>query len=181
MNHPCHLLLLLPFLLTAPCCQLSKTLQNAAEKITLNTPEPIKVDMKITLDVIQHEAPGAKKEGEKSADPDDIGAITRRKFNRQEEIQKLKNSRFVAETHQGLLVLREQPAGAYGSYVQETVDKENFDRKALMIEEARKQKRELHDIEKDHFDANVKNAFAGEWVEMSDPVRPEGFKQVQKQ
>jgi len=181
MNHPCVTLLFLPFLLTSPGCQLSKTLENAAEKITLNTPEPIKVDMKVTLDVIQHEAPGAKKDAEKTADPDDIPAITRRKFNRQEEIQKLKNSRFVAETHQGLLVIREQPPGSYGSYVQETVDKENFDRKALMIEEARKQKRELHEIEKEHFEANAKNAFAGEWIETADPARPEGFKQVQKQ
>jgi hypothetical protein len=181
MNRPC--VLLLPLLLTASGCQLSSTLENAARKITLNTPEPIKVDMKITLDVIQHDAPGAKKEKdvEKAEDSEDLAAITRRKFNRQEEIQKLKNSRFVAETHQGLLVIREQPPGAYGNYVTETVEKENFDRKALMIEDARKQKRELHEIEKERYGANVKNAFAGEWIEIPDPERSGGFKTVQKQ
>jgi hypothetical protein len=180
MNRPC-LLLLLPILLTAPGCQLSKTLQNAAEKITLNTPEPIKVDMKITLDVIQHEAPGAKKEEGKNEEAVDIATITRRKFNRQEEIQKLKNSRFVAETHQGLLVVREQPPGSYGSYAKETVEKENFDRKALMIEDARRQKRELHEVEKERYDANVKNAYPGEWIEVPDAVRQGGFKLVQKE
>jgi len=175
------LLLLLPCLLAVPGCQLSKTLENAAEKITLNTPEPIKVDMKITLDVIQHDAPGSKKEEPEKDDTSDITAVTQRKFNRQEEIQKLKNSRFVAETHQGLLIIREEPPGSYGGYVKDTVEKENADRKTLMIEAARKQKRELHELEKEHFDANVKNAFAGEWIEAPDPARPGGFKYVQKQ
>ena len=174
--------LLIPVLLTASGCELSKTLENAAEKITLNTPEPIKVDMKITLDVIQHDAPGAKKEEtEEKRDTSDLAAVNRRKFNRQEEIQKLKNSRFVAETHQGLLIVREEPAGAYGSYVKDTVEKENADRNTLMIEDARKQKRELHEVQKERYETNVKNAFTGEWVEVPDTARPGGFKYVQKE
>jgi len=179
MKPPC--IFLLPLLLTAPGCQLSKTLENAAEKITLNTPEPIKVDMKITLDVIQHDAPGTKKETAEKEDTSDLAAVNRRKFNRQEEIQKLKNSRFVAETHQGLLIVREEPAGAYGSYVKETVSKENADRNALMIEDARKQKRELHAVQKERYESNVKNAFTGEWIEVPDPAHPGGFKYVQKE
>lgn len=161
-------------------CQLSKTLENAARKITLNTPEPIKVDMKITLDVIQHDAPGAKKLDQKE-ESNDIAEVTRRKFNRQAEIQTIKNSRLVAETHQGLLFLREQPPGPNGGYVKDLVEKENADRKLLMIEDARKQKRELHELEKERFEINVKNAFAGEWIEIADPMRPGGYKLVQKQ
>ena len=107
--------------------------------------------------------------------------VDSRKFNRQEEIQKIKNSRFVAETHQGLLYVREVPPGSYGGYVTDTVEKENADRKALMIEAARKQKRELHEVEKEHYDANVKHAFPGEWIELPDPARPGGFNYVQKQ
>ena len=179
MNRLC-VLILLPLLLTSSGCQLSKTLENAAEKITLNTPEPIKVDMKITLDVIQHDASGNKKAEVPKDDVSDIAAVNRRKFNRQEEIQKLKNSRFVAETHQGLLIIREVPPGAYGSYVKETVEMENADRRAIMIETARKQQRELHEVEKEQFDANVRSAFSGEWIEEPDPARPGGFRLVQK-
>jgi Protein of unknown function (DUF1318) len=159
-------------------CNLSKTLDQAAKNITLNTPQPIKVDMKITLDVYQHE--GADKARAAAKELEDIAEASRRKYNRQAEIQTLKNSRLVAETHQGLLILREQPAGPYGNYVRETVDKENVDRKTIMVENARKQRRELHELEKEHYEENVKNSFAGEWIEVPDSVRPGGWKLAQK-
>lgn len=177
MNSAFRLILCLT-IIPASGCSVSKTLENAAKNITLNTPDPIKVDMKITLDVYQHDGQESKKEANES---DDIAEVSRRKYNRQAEIQELKNSRLVAETHQGLLLLREQPAGTYGGYVKETVDRENSDRKALMIEDARKRKIELHDIEKERFDANVKNSHPGEWIEVPDPDRSGGWKLVQKE
>ena len=177
MNSVARFTLLL-LLLPASGCSLSKTLNQAAERITLNTPEPIKVDMKITLDVYQHEGPEKKKE---EKEPDTTADASRRKFNRQAEIQELKNSRLIAETHQGLLLLREPPAGTYGGYVKDTVDKENADRKTLMIEDARKRQRELHEIEKERYEENLKNAHPGEWVEVEDPARPGGWKPTQKQ
>jgi len=166
-------------MLSAVGCNLSKTLDQAAKNITLNTPEPIKVDMKVTLDVYQHDGPEKAKKPEQ--EPDDLAEINRRKYNRQAEIQELKNSRLVAETHQGLLIVRDPPAGTYGNYVKETVDKENADRKALMIEEAHKQKRELHEIEKERYEANVKNSHPGEWIEIPDPARPGGWVRTQKE
>jgi hypothetical protein len=165
-------------MLSAGGCNLSKTLDQAAKNITLNTPEPIKVDMKITLDVYQHD--GSDKAKKPDEETDDLAEVSRRKYNRQAEIQELKNSRLVAETHQGLLLLREKPAGTYGNYVKETVDKENVDRKALMIEDARKQKRELHEIEKERYEANVKNSHPGEWIEVPDPARAGGWLLAQK-
>ena len=159
-------------------CGVTQSLENAARNIQLNTPEPIKVDMKITLDVYQHEAGGKEKDVKKKST---AGAkLNRRKYNRQKEIQELKNSRLVAETHRGLLFLREQPAGEYGEYVKKTVDAENTDRKALMIEDAARQKRELHEIEKERWENAVKNAFPGEFIEVADEARPDAFKIVQK-
>ncbi len=177
MHTSLRLLCFLP-LLAATACSFSKTLENAARNIQLNTPEPIKVDMKITLDVYQHEAPGSAKVQEKA--PTDLAEVNRRKFNRQQEIQELKNNRYVAETHRGLLFLRDQPAGTYGSYVKKTVEEENADRKTLMLEEAAKQKRELNELEKERHDAAVSNAFAGEYIEMADPAKPGSWKIVQK-
>lgn len=159
-------------------CRVSESLENAARNITLNTPDPIKVDMKITLDVYQHDAD--KKEQEKDKADADAAELNRRIYNRQKEIQDLKNQRLVAETHRGVLFLREQPAGAYGEYVRETVEKENSDRRELMIEEAARTRRELHDIEKERWNAAVKNAFPGEYIEVADPDRPDAYKIVQK-
>ena len=66
--------------------------------------------------------PEAKKPEQKE-ESNDIAEVTRRKFNRQAEIQTIKNSRLVAETHQGLLFLREQPPGPNGGYVKDLVEK----------------------------------------------------------
>ena len=177
MHAALRLFLCLP-LLAAAGCNVSKSLENAARNIQLNTPEPIKVDMKITLDVYQHQAPGSGKV--KEVESTDLAEVNRRKFNRQQEIQELKNQRLVAEMHRGVLFLREQPAGTYGGYVKKTVEEENADRKTLMLEEAAKQKRELHEIEKERHEAAVNNAFAGEYIEVADPARPGAWKIVQK-
>ena len=107
MNVSRHLFPGLAMLLLSGC-GVTQSLENAARNIQLNTPEPIKVDMKITLDVYQHEAGGKEKDVEKTST--DAAELNRRKYNRQKEIQELKNSRLVAETHRGLLFLREQPA-----------------------------------------------------------------------
>jgi hypothetical protein len=171
------LLLLCLFLLPAGGCNLSQTLENAAKNITLSTKDPLKVDMKVDINVYQHDAPGKAKETTEKTD--DIAEVHRRKYNRQAEIQKLKNDQFVAETHQGLLLLREQPA-EQGGYVRFTVEKENADRKELMIEDARKQGRELHEIEKERYEANVRNSHPGEWIEVPDPARPDGYKLERK-
>lgn len=173
-------LLLFLIFLPAAGCSVSKTLENAARSITLNTPEPIKVDMKITLDVYQHDGPEKAKKAAAETDADDPAEVSRRKYNRQAEIQELKNSRLIAETHQGLLLLREQPAGTYGGYVRETVERENADRKSLMLDEAKKRRVELHQLEKERYEANIKNSHAGEWIELPDPDRPGGWKLVQK-
>ena len=74
----------------------------ASPTVNLSTPEPVKVDIEMRLDVYQH----AEKSGEQpdsqssSADP----AASRR--NRMAEVQTLKNSRVIGEGKDGLLVLR---------------------------------------------------------------------------
>lgn len=167
-------------LLPAAGCHVSESLENAAKKITLNTPEPIKVEMKVAIDVYEHDGAVKEKEIGKDNADGDIAEVNRRKFNREKEIQDLKNSRLVAETHRGILFLREQPAGTYGEYVKKTVSDENTDRQILMRDNAAKQRRELNEIMREHYDESVKNAFAGEWIEVPDPAKPDAYKLVQK-
>ena len=171
-------LLLIPILLFPACKALDRSLENAAKNITLNTPEPIKVEMKIDVNVYQHDA----KDGEKPAEKNAAGnaELSRRKFNRQKEIQDLKNSRLVAETHRGTLFLREQPAGTYGEYVRKTVDDENTDRMELMRQEAAEKRRELHEVMQERYEANIKNSFTGEWIEVPDQEKPGSWRLLQK-
>ena len=89
--------------------------------------------------------------------------------DRMAEIQRFKNSRLVGENHYGLLTIREAPAGPYGQRVQETVDAENADRKALMKDLAAEHHVAQSRIEADQAALWRERAFPGEWIEQQQP------------
>ena len=134
----------------------------ASPTVNLSTPEPVKVDIEMRLDVYQH----AEKSGEQpdsqssSADP----AASRR--NRMAEVQTLKNSRVIGEGKDGLLVLRVEPSGDYGDWARATVKAENADRMALMKADASRLNLPLPQIQKNQSDLANKMAFKGEWIEV---------------
>ncbi len=161
-------------LLGSACCLIACKLPD----VNLATSEPLKVDIKVDLNVYQHSTP--EEAAKADEDGEVAGQIEKRKYNRAAEIQELKNQRFVAETHRGVLLLRQQPAGTYGEYVKKVVEDENKDRMALMTAEAKKDRRELNDVMKERFAATVQGSSAGEWVEVPDPAKPESYKLEQK-
>ncbi len=146
--------------------------------VNLATSEPLKVDIKVDLNVYQHSTPEAAAKADAADEAQE--QIEKRKYNRTAELQELKNQRYVAETHRGVLLLRQQPAGSYGEYVKKVVEDENIDRMKLMTAEASKARRELHEVMKEQFAATVQNAYPGEWIEVPDPVKPESWKLEQK-
>jgi preprotein translocase subunit SecD len=131
--------------------------------VTLSTPQPIKVNIAMKLDVYQH----AQATPEKKAvvtDPGTPEAIQDRR-----ELQPLKNSRLIGENRLGLLEVRNPTPGEYGDYVQETVAAENKDRAALMDIMAKTQKISLADVEKQQAANAQHSAFNGEWIESQKP------------
>ena len=161
-------------LLSSFCCLTACKLPD----VNLATSEPLKVDIKVDLNVYQHSTP--EEAANADAAEEAAGQIEKRKYNRTAEIQELKNQRYVAETHRGVLLLRQQPAGTYGEYVKKVVEDENKDRMALMTAEAKKDRRELNDVMKERYAATLQGSHAGEWVEVPDPAKPESFKLEQK-
>jgi hypothetical protein len=132
--------------------------------VHLGTDEPIKVDIKMKMDVYQHEP----KEGVRKleARPSDDPEAARR--TRMGEIQALKNSRLVGENRSGLLEIRNQPTGEYGDYVKKTVDAENSDRRKLMEKLAKERGVAMPEIERSQAALFRQSAFAGEWYEETD-------------
>ena len=129
--------------------------------VKLGTEKPLKVDIKMKLDVYQHDSKeGAKKSDVHAAD-DPEGA----RRSRLGEIQALKNSRLVGENHAGLLDIRNQPTGEYGDYVKKTVESENSDRKKLMEKLAKDRAVPLAEIERSQATLFRQSAFTGEWYE----------------
>jgi hypothetical protein len=131
--------------------------------IPLTTPEPLEVNLNMRLDIYQYrgDEPDDKEAAKNVAD-----AVTRQR-NRMEEIQTLKNNRFIGEDHRGLLAMREVPAGDWGDYVKRTVDNENEDRNLLMRKQAKEQNKALNEIQAIQWKLRIDKAFKGEWIEVA--------------
>jgi len=135
----------------------------AGPTVNLATPQPIKVDIAMRLDVYQHAKEASKKStptSMTSADP----AEARR--NRMADIQAFKNSRIIGEGRDALLAIRVETPGDYGDFIRKTVDAENADRMALIKSEAEKQKTSLPQIQTKQASLAAKLAFKGEWIEV---------------
>lgn len=144
-------------------------------KVNLTSPDPIKVDVNMRLDVYQYkgEEPGKPDAAQISYEE----AVTRQR-NRMAEVQKLKDNRLVGEDHRGLLHLREKPGGEWGTYVERTVSTENEDRTLLMRHAAQEGNRALHEVQDEQWKLRTDKAFKGEWIEVPDE-KEKNYKWIQ--
>lgn len=132
-----------------------------APTVHLATPEPVKVDISMRLDVYQH-----GREPDKADSPAPSSDPTKNRMNRLADIQSFKNSRLIGENATALLSIRVDTPGDYGDYIRKTVDAENADRMALVKAEAAREKKTLPRIQKIQADLARKMAFKGEWIEV---------------
>ncbi|HEY5792056.1 MAG TPA: DUF1318 domain-containing protein [Chthoniobacterales bacterium] len=161
----------------------------SAPSVNLATPEPIKVDIDMRLDVYQHADPNAvavaaaaasKPKPAPAATPSSAQDPAVRQKNRAAEIQNFKNSRWVGEGREGLLVIRQPlPDGDAGDYIAKVVQQENVDRNRLMREQADAQKKPLAEIQAQAAAEWRNRSFSGEFIEVQ---QPDGaYKLVQKE
>lgn len=144
-------------------------------KVNLSSPDPIKVDVNMRLDVYQYrgDEPGKTDAAQVSYEE----AVTRQR-NRMAEVQKLKDNRLVGEDHRGLLHLREKPGGEWGTYVERTVATENEDRILLMRHAAKEGNRALHEVQTEQWKLRTEKSFKGEWIEVPDD-KEKNYKWIQ--
>ncbi len=149
--------------------------------VNLSTPDPIKVDIAMRLDVYQHAPPaGDKKPAAKPvAESTGGGDPQERRRNRMADIQQFKNSRIVGEGRDGLVVIRVETPGDYGDYIRKVVAEENRDRMTLMKATAEKEKISLPEVQNRQASVWQKMAFKDEWIEV--PDKSGGWKWVQKE
>lgn len=139
-----------------------------APSINLATSEPIKVDIAMRLDVYQHEATGPSPAATPKPAPGTTSAISPgpRRKDRSADIQTFKNSRYVGEGHDGLLVILSAPDGDAGDYLRHTVAAENADRMSEMKAYAKAQNLSLAEVQASQGELWSKRAFTGEWIEV---------------
>jgi uncharacterized protein YdbL (DUF1318 family) len=135
-------------------------LSGCAPTINLATPEPLKADIAVRLDVYQKTSPTKAKDEQSSLE------IAANRRARSGEIQQLKNDRVVGEDRDGYLDIRNTPKDPkYLAYAQGVVNAENADRSFLYLANAQAQNRPLEMIEHDYAQLWSDRAFPGEWVQ----------------
>lgn len=131
--------------------------------VNLATPEPVKVDVGVRLDVYQKTAPTKAKEEQSSLE------IAANRRLRSGEIQGLKNDRVVGEDRDGYLVIRNPPKDpTYLEFAKKVVAEENADRSFLYLSNAQAQNKPLELVESDYAKLWRDRAFPGEWIQKED-------------
>ncbi len=137
MKHPTRFLLFAPFCAWFASCGCAPTVQ-------LATPEPLKVDIAMSIDVRQHSTEG----GEKRPLNDTEVAALRRREARSGQIWTMKNDGAAVETEKGYLEARPK-TGWNPADVEKLVAEENADRKIMYEAEAVAESRSVTLIEEE--------------------------------
>lgn len=141
-----------------------------APTIRVATPEPVKIDVNMRVDI--HTKDETKKSA--SQNPEEDSPLASRRLARMGEIQDLKNSRFIGENNQGYLELRQNPEGklasgeTYVDYAKRVVKEENNDRRALYLKNAEKKGDPLDLVEREFAQRWHEISYAGEWIQKED-------------
>jgi uncharacterized protein YdbL (DUF1318 family) len=135
-------------------------LGGCAPTINLATPNPIKVDVGVRLDVYQKTAPTKAKEEQSSL------MIAANRRLRSGQIQQLKNDGVVGEDRDGYLDIKNPPKDPkYLAYAQGIMSAENADRSFLYLTNAQAQNKPLEMIESEYAQLWSDRAFPGEWIQ----------------
>jgi uncharacterized protein YdbL (DUF1318 family) len=145
-------------LVTALSC-----LTGCAPTVNLATPEPIKVDIGVTLDVYQKTPPTKAKEQQSSLE------IAANRRLRSGEIQALKSAHIIGEDRDGYLQMRNPPKDPkYLAYAQGVVKAENDDRSYLYLANSQSQNKPMELVGAEYAKLWRDRAFPGEWVQKED-------------
>ncbi len=130
--------------------------------VQLDTPEPLKVDINMKVDVEQKGGVASKPEGTVLS-----AAEERRMLSHQ--VQELKNDHKAGEGRDGFLVLKEDPKDlAYADYAKAVVAKENAARKKLFGEKAELEGKTEDQYGREFARRSREASYPGEWIQGDD-------------
>ena len=143
--------------------------------VNVGTDDPIEVNVSMEVHVYQYDAVS----GEVSEAQQNFEQTTIQRRDRMGEVQELKNSRLIGEDHDGLLSIRNMPAGEFGLYVKKTVDEENQDRDFLMSYEAEEKGTAIGEVRRNQWRRWQRKSFPGEWIQVEGD-EPDVYRWMQK-
>lgn len=140
------------------------TLVSCAPTIRLDTPQPVKIDVNMKVDVTTEQKTGSA--ASKTATTTTKKSPLESRRLRMAEIQDLKNNRFVGEGNNGLLSIRKTPDDPkWNTYAEKLVNEENADRKAIFEQESQDTGKPMELVARDFAQKMRSAAFPMEWVQ----------------
>ncbi|MEM6884862.1 MAG: DUF1318 domain-containing protein [Verrucomicrobiota bacterium] len=140
-------------------------LVSCAPTVRLDTPEPVKIDVAMKVDVYTHEEQSS---GTAEAEKQLKTPQERRRY-RMQEVQELKNDRVVGEGNTGFLVVKNPPTDpVYADYAQKIVTQENDDRNLLFKQEAAAEEKPVDVVAKEFSKRARESSFPDEWIQEDD-------------
>lgn len=131
--------------------------------IKVATPDPVKIDVNMKVDVYTKTDPRKQKEEVNQMQ----AAIARR--NRMAEVQSLKNDRLIGEDREGYLAIRKVPDDPkYAEYEKSIVNGENNDRAVIYLATAEKDGKPMEMVQRDYAKLWRDRSFPGEWIQKDD-------------
>lgn len=147
----------LPLLLALGC------LAGCAPTVNLATPDPIKVDVAVKLDVYQ-KTPATKANEQQS----NLQIAADRRL-RSGEIQQLKSAHIIGEDRDGYLAMRNPPSDPkYLAYAEKIIKEENTDRSYLYLANAQAKNEPMELVGAEYAKLWRDRAFPGEWIQKED-------------
>jgi uncharacterized protein YdbL (DUF1318 family) len=129
--------------------------------VEVRTPDPLKVDMTVRLDIYQQEAPKSKGE-ELSIE---VAASRRQRLG---AILQLKADHVVGENRDGYLEMREPPKDpVQKANAEKLVEAENSDRSVIYLNNAQTESKPLEEVEENYSKIWTDRALPGEWIQLS--------------
>lgn len=125
-------------------------LAGCAPTVHLDTPEPLKVDITMKMDVYTHPLSATSTAtGEADETNREEALAVRRREDRSGEVWAMKNDGVAVESAQGYLEAHPKP-GWESSYIDKIVSEENRDRRLIYEREAMSFKKPINEVEKEH-------------------------------
>lgn len=141
----------------------------AGPTVRLDTPEPVKVDVDMRVDVYTHDANDEGSGDSANVDNKQAAAVRARMKNRKADVQRLKGKKIFGEARNGLLEIRNRPTDpSLRDYANRILREENEDRKLLFSTEAKMSDKPESEIASGYATRQRLSAFPGEWVQESD-------------
>jgi len=142
------------------------TLAACAPTVKLTTPEPVKIDVNMKVNVVTEQSENPKS-GEANAEKAKNAASPQeRRRLRMQEVQTLKSDSKIGEGNDGFLHIVEKATDKpYARYIDRIVTEENADRAAIFKQQASVENKSVSDIAKDFANRANQSSFPGEWVQ----------------